>query len=61
MGLVAKIWAWRLGGGVVEEKEKEKEKIGKYRASTPLGPLPCSPLNFQHNLQLGRAPVPLTI
>ena len=53
MGLEAEIWAWRLGeGGAKEEEEKEKtphmcESIGHQ----PLwGPLPCSPLNFNHNL-----------
>ena len=32
------------GGGGGEEEKKE------HRSSTPLGPLPCSPLNFKHNL-----------
>ena len=54
MGLQAEIWAWRLGeGGGAEEEEKEEEKfphVRKHRSSAPLGPLPCSPLNFNHNL-----------
>ena len=52
MGLEAEIWASRLGGGgYVEEEEGENPPyVRKHRSLTPSGPLPCSPLNFNHNL-----------
>ena len=39
------------GGGEEEEGGGENSPyVWKHRSSTPLGPLPCSPLNFNHNL-----------
>ena len=40
-------------GGAEEEEEKEEKNspyVWKHRSLTPLGPLPCSPLNFNRNL-----------
>ena len=52
MGLQAEIWAWWLGEGVCGEGGGggENSPVRKHRSSIPFGPLPCIPLNFNHNL-----------
>ena len=66
LGLEAGIWASRLryGPGGWGERgcggDGENSPVWKHMSSTPSGPLPCSHLNFNHNL-LKQARVPLTI
>ena len=45
LALEARIWVGE--GGRTEEKFPH---VWKHRSSTPLGPLPCFPFNFKHNL-----------
>ena len=49
MGLEAEIWASRLGGGGCGGGENSPY-VWEQKSLTPSGPLPCSPLNFNHNL-----------
>ena len=40
----------RMPGGGGEEEGENSPYVWKYRSSTPSESLPCSPLNFKHNL-----------
>ena len=60
MGLTARIWAVKLGGGTKEEKEKEEEKEGKFALCESIGHRPLwgrclkSKVIFQFQKRLGR-------
>ena len=50
MGLEAGGRGEGCGGGEGGGGGENSPYVWKHRSSTPLGPLPCSPLNFEHNL-----------
>ena len=50
MGLEKGIEVGGTNGGGGGEEGENSPYVRKHRSLTPLGPLPCFPFNFKHNL-----------